>query len=102
MTDSNTSRPPTHARPSATRTTGRLVHAPRRTLQMHTPRAKTTGASRAMADAAEPVTPERLSSVKPDTAPPALKPLKLARVAWGADNKNGAIPAAKTTAAVAA
>ncbi len=49
-----------------------------------------------------PDTPESVNTVSPETAPPALKPLKFSSVARGADTKNGRRPAAATTTAVTA
>ena len=44
-----------------------------------------------------PETPESVSTVAPETAPPALNPLKFSSVARGAEIKKGSRPAAATT-----
>ena len=44
-----------------------------------------------------PDTPARVSTVAPETAPPALNPLKFSSVARGAETRNGSRPAAATT-----
>ncbi len=77
---------------------GPASQGPRReSAHRQTATAKRTGASRATAEATVPETPERVSTVAPETAPPALNPLKFSSVARGAETKNGSRPAAATT-----